>query len=92
MPLYGLVAECYEPVKGASEERFESRYGRWHGFVDGVVYAFTDYGDLSRGFGVRFACCESPPLHHPSLRSLKVKLQGFAKAHSGLIFEQAAQT
>jgi hypothetical protein len=45
-----LVEEGYEQVKGTWEERFESRYGRWRGFVDGVVYAFADCGDLSRGF------------------------------------------
>ena len=40
----------YEQVMGMWEEHFESRYGRWHGFVDWVVYAFADCGDLSRGF------------------------------------------
>ncbi len=44
------MEEGYDQVKGAWEERFESRYGRWRGFVDGVVYAFTDCGELSRGF------------------------------------------
>jgi hypothetical protein len=49
-PLYRLVEECYEEVKGTWEERFEVTYGRWRGFVDDIVYAFTDCGNLSRGF------------------------------------------
>jgi hypothetical protein len=48
-PLFRLVEECYEEVKGRWEERFEATYGRWRGFVDEIVYAFTDCGDLSRG-------------------------------------------
>ena len=40
-PLYHLVDNCYEKVKGIWEDRFESQYGRWRGFVDDVVYAFT---------------------------------------------------
>lgn len=48
--MYRLVEESYEVVKGAWEERFEPRYGRWRGFVDQVVYAFADCGDLRQGF------------------------------------------
>jgi hypothetical protein len=40
----------YEEVKGLWEERFETSYGRWRGFVDAVVYAFLDCGDLEQGF------------------------------------------
>ncbi len=40
----------YEEVKGLWEERFETSYGRWRGFVDAVVYAFLDRGDLEQGF------------------------------------------
>lgn len=58
--LYRLVEESYEAVKGTWEERYESRYGRWRGFVDEVVYAFADCGDLHRGFA-RVYCdaCQS---------------------------------
>ena len=49
-PLYRLVQDSYENVKGTWEERFETQYCRWRGFVDDVVYAFSDCGDLSRGF------------------------------------------
>jgi hypothetical protein len=45
-----LVEECYDEVKGTWEERFEATYGRWRGFVDDVVFAFADCGDLNRGF------------------------------------------
>ena len=48
--MFRLVDDCYEDVKGIWEERFEPKYGRWRGFVDDVVYAFSDCGDLSRGF------------------------------------------
>jgi len=50
--LFRLVDDCYEGVKGTWEERFEAKYGRWRGFVDDVVYAFADCGDLSRGYAV----------------------------------------
>ena len=49
-PLYRLVERCYDDVKGTWEERFETVYGRWRGFVDDVVFAFTDCGDLAQGF------------------------------------------
>jgi hypothetical protein len=54
------VEEGYEAVKSTWEERFESRYGRWGGFVDRVVYAFSDCGDLKRGFArVYCSSCRS---------------------------------
>lgn len=48
--MYRLVDERYEEVKGTWEEHYEGKYGRWRGFVEDVVYAFTDCGDLGRGF------------------------------------------
>jgi hypothetical protein len=43
--------DCYyEELKGVWEEHFEHLYGFWRGFLDNVIYAFTDCGDLSRGF------------------------------------------
>ena len=48
--MFRLVDDCYEDVKGTWEDRFEAKYGRWRGFVDDIVYAFADCGDLSRGF------------------------------------------
>jgi hypothetical protein len=57
--LFRLVDDCYEDVKGSWEERFEAKYGRWRGFIDDVVYAFADCGDLSRGFARVYCdgCC-----------------------------------
>ena len=49
-PLYRLVESCYEEVKQLWDQRFEHRYGRWRGFLDDVVYAFLDCGDLAHGF------------------------------------------
>ncbi len=50
----------YEQVKGQWEERFEPSCGRWRGFVDAVVYAFLDCGDLERGFARVFCdTCKS---------------------------------
>ncbi|HVS63877.1 MAG TPA: transposase zinc-binding domain-containing protein [Thermoanaerobaculia bacterium] len=58
-PLYRLVGDCYDEVKGTWEERFEATYGRWRSFVDDVVFAFTDCGDLNQGFARVYcdACC-----------------------------------
>ena len=49
-PLYRLVEELYEPVKGCWEERFERSYGLWRGFVDDVILAFQACGDFEGGF------------------------------------------
>lgn len=64
--LFHLVEECYEDVKGVWEERYEAKYGRWRGFVDETIYAFSDCGDLSRGFA-RVLCdaCRSEYLLAP---------------------------
>ncbi|HUF77438.1 MAG TPA: hypothetical protein VMR44_00835 [Thermoanaerobaculia bacterium] len=43
-PLYALVDECYDEVKGSWEERFERRYGFWCGTIEDAVFAFLDYG------------------------------------------------
>ncbi len=48
------------PSRGAWGERFESRYGRWRGFVEAVVFAFSDCGGLNRGFArVYCAACRN---------------------------------
>lgn len=54
------MEDGYEEVKGTWEDRFEAQHGRWRGFVDDVVYAFSDCGDLNRGFA-RVVCdaCQS---------------------------------
>ena len=73
-------------MKGNWEERFEASHGRWRGFLDAVVYAFLDCGDLNRGFArvvceaceheylVAFSCSRRgicPPLVTPNeVRSL----------------------
>jgi hypothetical protein len=49
MRLRRLVERCYDDVRGTWEERFETLYGPLRGFVDDVVFAFTDCG--SRGTG-----------------------------------------
>jgi hypothetical protein len=56
-PLYRLVDAHYEEVKGQWEERFESRYGYWRGFVDGVVMRYLDCGVFSAGLA-RVKCRE----------------------------------
>jgi hypothetical protein len=56
-PLYRLVETFYEEVKGCWEERFERFYGRWRGFLDRVVVAYTDCGNFSFGFA-RVRCPE----------------------------------
>ncbi len=59
-PLYHLVEEPYEQVKGQWEERFEASYGRWRGFVDAVVYAFLYCGGLEHGYARVFCdVCKS---------------------------------
>jgi hypothetical protein len=47
--LYRLVEAHYEEVKGQWEERFESRYGHWRGFVDEVVARYLDCGVFEAG-------------------------------------------
>ena len=51
------VLHGVEEVKGLWEERFKASYGRWRGFVEAVVYAFLDCGDLENGFAS--VSCES---------------------------------
>lgn len=59
-PLYRLVEAHYEQVKGLWEERFESAYGFWRGFVDNTVYAFLDCGLFEVGFARVFCdACRS---------------------------------
>ena len=59
-PLYRLVEAHYDEVKGAWEERFEERYGRWRGFVDGVVLRYLDCGVFSAGLArVRCGTCHA---------------------------------
>jgi len=36
-PLYQLLETYYEDVKAIWEERFQTKYGFWRGFVDSVV-------------------------------------------------------
>ena len=40
----------YEKVKGLWEDRFESKYGSWRGFVDDVVQRYLDCGRFEAGF------------------------------------------
>lgn len=62
-PLYRLLEERYEAVKGAWEERFESRFGFWRGFVDGAVARYLDCGIVENGFArVRCADCHKDVL------------------------------
>ena len=50
-------------VKGEWEERFESRFGFWRGFVDGAVARYLDCGILENGFArVRCADCHKDVL------------------------------
>ena len=56
-PLYRLVDDMYDKVKGSWEERFEHAYGFWRGFVDDVVLAFQACGDFEGGFA-RVYCDE----------------------------------
>ena len=49
-PLYRLLEELYEQVKGRWEERFEGRYGYWRGCVDAVVERYLDCGLHESGF------------------------------------------
>jgi hypothetical protein len=38
-PLYALVDECYDEVKGSWEERFERRYGFCRATIEDAVFA-----------------------------------------------------
>jgi hypothetical protein len=37
-PLYTLVDECCDEVKGSWEDRFERRYGFWRGMIEDAVH------------------------------------------------------
>jgi len=56
-PLYRLLDTRYEAVKAEWEERFESRFGFWRGFVDGAIARYLDCGILENGFA-RVRCGE----------------------------------
>jgi len=57
-PLYRLLDARYGVVKGEWEERFESCFGFWRGFVDGAVARYLDCGILENGFArVRCGDC-----------------------------------
>lgn len=56
-PLYALVDECYDEVKGSWEERFERRYGFWRGTIEDAGFAFLDCGIYDNGFA-RVGCQE----------------------------------
>jgi ribosomal protein S27E len=61
--LYRLVEDRYEVVKGEWEERFESRFGFWRGFVDGAIARYLDCGILENGFArVRCGDCRKDVL------------------------------
>mgnify|MGYP001826475941 CR=1 FL=1 len=49
-PLYRLVEEHFDEVKGQWEERFERRYGFWRGFIDEQVLRYLDCGLFENGF------------------------------------------
>ncbi len=62
-PLYRLLERRFEAVKGEWEERFESHFGFWRGWVDGVVARYLDCGILENGFArVRCAGCRNDML------------------------------
>ena len=49
-PLYQLVDNHYETVKGVWEERFERTYGFWRGLSDASVAKYLDCGLFESGF------------------------------------------
>ena len=53
--LYQLLEAYYEDVKSLWEERFETKYGFWRGFVDQVVARYLDCGVEEAGFA-RLQC------------------------------------
>jgi hypothetical protein len=78
-PLYRLVEGCYDDVKGTWEERVETVYGRWRGFVDDVVFAFlpaSGPAGLSRRRSL--ASRKSP---RPRLTDCGDLAQGFARVY-----------
>ncbi len=72
-------------MKGQWEERFERSCGHWRGFVDDVVYAFLDCGDLERGFARVY--CDA--CHSEYLLAFSCSRRGFCSscaAKRGAIF------
>jgi len=49
-PLFKLTESLYEAVKGQWDERFETRYGYWHGLSDEAVARHLACGVLAHGF------------------------------------------
>jgi hypothetical protein len=47
--LYRLLDQLFDEVKLLWEERFESRYGPWRGFLDEAVARYLDCGVFERG-------------------------------------------
>jgi Putative transposase/Transposase zinc-binding domain len=54
-PLYQMLETYYDDVKAVWEERFETKYGFWRGFVDQVVARYLDCGVAEAGFA-RLRC------------------------------------
>jgi ribosomal protein S27E len=48
-PLYRLLEQRSDEVKGMWDEIFEERYGSWRGFVEGLVFRYLDCGIYERG-------------------------------------------
>ena len=48
-PLYRLLEQRFDEVKGMWDEIFEERYGFWRGFVDDVVNRYLDCGLFEAG-------------------------------------------
>ena len=72
-PLYTLVDECYDEVKGSWEERFERRYGHWRGTIEDAVFAFLNCGIYDHGFA-RVGC---PECHAEYLVAFSCQRRGF---------------
>ena len=57
-PLYRLLEQRFDEVKGIWDEVFEERYGFWRGFVEGLVFRYLDCGIYERGAArVRYPSC-----------------------------------
>ena len=54
-PLYQLFETYYDEVKAVREERFETKFGFWRGFVDTAVARYLDCGVAEGGFA-RLKC------------------------------------
>ena len=54
-PLYQLFETYYDEVKAVWEERFETKFGFWRGFVDTAVARYLDCGVAEGGFA-RLKC------------------------------------